>query len=93
MDWNAIKLILTKSIYLNILKISLKLKSNNESMMKTSTNYDYGNKAFLEIKVYFSHIPLKLHVLQWYNVLISSSSLKIFLHKKQSYVLFKFKWW
>jgi len=29
-----------------------------------TTNYNYGNKVFPEINVYFSHIQLKLHVLQ-----------------------------
>jgi hypothetical protein len=35
-------------------------------MIKTQKqqNSDYGNKAFPKIKVYFSHTPLKLHVLQ-----------------------------
>jgi len=28
-----------------------------------NNNSDYGNKVFPEIKTYFSHSPLKLHVL------------------------------
>jgi hypothetical protein len=28
-----------------------------------NNNYDYGNKFFPEIKTYFSHMPLKFHVL------------------------------
>jgi hypothetical protein len=28
-------------------------------------NFDYGNKTFPKIKTYFSHTPLKLHVLEW----------------------------
>jgi hypothetical protein len=31
---------------------------------KSKKNYDYGNKTFLEIKTYFSHTPLKFHVLE-----------------------------
>jgi hypothetical protein len=33
----------------------------------TTINSSYVNKAFPKIKVYFSHTPLKLHVLKSYN--------------------------
>jgi hypothetical protein len=47
-----------------------------------NNNYDYGNKALLEIKTYLSHIPLKLHILEWYNGLSSLSLFqKIYLKK------------
>jgi hypothetical protein len=47
-----------------------------------NNNYDYGNKVFLETKTYFSHIPLKLHILEWYNNLSSLFFLqKIYLKK------------
>jgi hypothetical protein len=29
-----------------------------------NNNFDYGNKAFRDIKTYFSHTPLKFHVLE-----------------------------
>jgi hypothetical protein len=45
------------------MKIWLKKHQNNNS--------DYGNKAFPDIKTYFFHTPLKLHVLEWYNGLSS----------------------
>jgi hypothetical protein len=59
-----------QSLFIHIyLELVSELKSSNESMIKTSktTNSDYGNKVFPEIKVFFSHTPLKLHVLQLYN--------------------------
>jgi hypothetical protein len=32
-----------------------------------TTHFDYGNKAFSKIQVFFFHTPLKFHVLQQYN--------------------------
>jgi hypothetical protein len=46
-----------------------------------NNNFDYGNKAFSKIKTYFSHIPLKFHVLEWYNGPSSLSSPKDILQK------------
>jgi hypothetical protein len=57
------------------MKVWLKKHQNNNS--------EYGNKAFPEIKTYFSHIPLKFHVMEWYNGPSSLSLLqKIYLKKK-----------
>jgi hypothetical protein len=51
------------------LELILELKSSNASMINKhqNNNFDYGDKPSLEIKTYFFHIPLKLHVLQLYN--------------------------
>ncbi len=56
-----------------------------------TTNFDYGNKAFLEIKIYFSHTHLSSMFYNDIMIFISSSSAKM-NPQKQSYVLFKFKW-
>jgi hypothetical protein len=96
LNWNIIKVILTKYVHSNLIKTSFRIKIQEWKYDKKNqnNNSNYGNKAFLEIKTYLSYIPLKLYVLQWYNCphpfLFSKDILQ---KKKQSYVLFKFKWW
>jgi hypothetical protein len=53
-----------------------------------NNNSDYGNKTFPKIKTYFTHIPLKLHILEWYNGLSSLSLFqKIYLKKSLMFYL------